>query len=77
MIASVASVALVAIAVVAAAIIILTLVFVRVKRKRAVRLQHNYEIPQLPTSKMKIIVILDIKDKKASIILQLMYNTII
>ena len=51
MIVSVASVALVAIAVVAAAIIILILVFVRAKRKRAVQLQHNYEIPQLPTSK--------------------------
>ena len=52
-IASVVSVVLVvAIAVVAVTIIILTLVLVRVKRKQAALLQHNYEIPQLPTSKM-------------------------
>ena len=43
---------IVAIAVVAITIIILTLVLVQVKRKQAALLQHNYEIPQLPTSKM-------------------------
>ena len=63
-IASVVSVVLVVIAVVAVTIIIWTLVFVRVKRKQAALLQHNYEIPQLPTGKMNNYYPIGIEDKK-------------